>query len=125
MASKKLFCQSITFLQGKNYFEPFFDFCSFFFTSFFLGYVPSNMQSTPRCEPHPCISFMDTDEEVKLNCNVQGSPEERYMAELAEVKFASPFITPEQLFFFSKCTKKSRRPALRLSRIETKFSLSF
>jgi len=68
---------------------------------------------------------MDTDEEVKVNCNVHGSPDERYIAELAEVKFASPFISPEQLFFFSKCTKKTSRPAFLPSRIETKFSLSF
>src|SRR5438105_15314345 len=76
-------------------------FDSFFFGSFFLGKVPSNMHSNPLCEPHPSISLMVTDDDVKLKCKTHGSPEEWYAAVFAEVKLASPFNSPVQ-FFFSK-----------------------
>src|SRR6266487_1606771 len=77
-------------------------FISFFLGSFFLGNIPSNTQSGSRCEPQPSISDMLTDEEVKLNCKIQKSPPVLYTAALFDVKLASPFNSPVQLFFLSK-----------------------
>ena len=100
MANKKISFENVKRqpLLKFIYLELFLD----FFISFFLGNIPPKTQSGPLCEPQPSISEILTEEDVKLNCRTQKSPPDLYAAVLFDVKLASPFNSPVQLFFLSK-----------------------
>ncbi|HEY1870161.1 MAG TPA: hypothetical protein VGG71_03840, partial [Chitinophagaceae bacterium] len=73
---KKFICKYQAATRNSSFIYLNFLGASFFLGSFFLKKVPSNVHSTPRCEPHPSFSSTETDEEAKVNCKTQKSTSE-------------------------------------------------
>ena len=97
----QIMCMNYTILP---YFFVVFLVFNFDLTSFFLVKIPLSVQSNPLWFPQPSSSFNVTEEVVKLNCNIQGSPPCLKMAVLEEVNKISPFNSPvHSPSFFSTC----------------------